>query len=358
MYEEQQVSRRGGLTAIAKAGIVAAIILILVAIGGAWYMKTHVNIKPGEVGYMYDRRLKPGDEKAIEGTAVINKELFGRTKINPIYQELYTYPTKIVSRSWTANNEGKKGVDESFFVGTKEGEKVKVDFYMSFQPSDVGLLIKNFGGKDFDTIIDQDLFGAVKGKIGIVTRAHSVYNFQSELSEIQSKCFELIDKELRDVYGIKLVKAEFGNYNLPQDIQAKIKQKTDKINEVEIAKLERQKQDEENQKLVDKQKAESEKELIKMQKSTDAEAYKLQTMAEAKKKAAVADLESAKLEKEAKLERQKAYTEQYFKDKELDVQKAAVEKINPSVKTIVTDGSGSGLGALPGIKEILNSLEN
>ena len=35
----------------------------------------------------------------------------------------------------------------------------------------------------------------------------------------------------------------------------------------------------------------------------------------------------------------------------------AVEKINPNVKTIITDGSGSGYAGLVGIKEVLDDLD-
>ena len=70
-----------------------------------------------------------------------------------------------------------------------------------------------------------------------------------------------------------------------------------------------------------------------------------------------AEVEVAKLEKEAELEKQKSFTEQYFKDKTLDVQLKAVEAINSSVKTIITDGDGNGYAGLIGIKEILDSIE-
>ena len=35
----------------------------------------------------------------------------------------------------------------------------------------------------------------------------------------------------------------------------------------------------------------------------------------------------------------------------------AVEKINPNVKTIITDGNGSGYTGIIGIKEVLDSLD-
>ena len=65
----------------------------------------------------------------------------------------------------------------------------------------------------------------------------------------------------------------------------------------------------------------------------------------------------ARLEKEAELEKQQSYTDEYFRDKELDVQKAAVEAINPSIKTVITSGDGEGYEAIFGLKEIFGATE-
>ena len=103
--------------------------------------------------------------------------------------------------------------------------------------------------------------------------------------------------------------------------------------------------------------------MIQRQAEADAAAYEKQAEAEAmlavseaNVKIAEQELEIAKLQKEAELEKQKSYTEEYFKDKELDVQRAAVEAINPTVKTIITSEDGEGFGALLGIKEVLNNM--
>jgi hypothetical protein len=69
-------------------------------------------------------------------------------------------------------------------------------------------------------------------------------------------------------------------------------------------------------------------------------------------------VEVARLEKQAELEKQAGYTDEYFRDKELDVQRAAVEAINPTIQTIITSGDGGGYGALVGIDRVLRALEN
>lgn len=337
---------------------IALILVVVIALGSLMlYMMTHVNVKPGEVGYMYDRRLKPGDERSIPGTSVINQELYGRVKINPIYQELYTYPTTIQARSWTSNSEGDANKDEAFVLGTKEGQNINADIYLSVRPKNAGKIIAAFGKKHFSKIIDEDLYGLAKGKASIITQDVSVYDVQNKRGDLQRKTFELLDAELEETYGIDLVRFEIGNLDLPDDIQSKINQKTEAVNAVELARLDRQKQDELNQKIVDQQKAESEKELIKRQFDADAKAYEVTRAAEAKELAAKALLQAAKLEKEAELEKQKAYTEDYFRDKSLEVYREAAAKINPTVKTIITDSQGSGFEGLFGIKEILKTME-
>ena len=322
------------------------------------------NIGAGYVGYKYDRTIKNGDERAIEGTSVINEQLTGLVWINPITQDILKYPTTIVTRNWTGLAEGDSKEDWSMTVGTQEGKNIEVDVYISVKPRDIGNIIKNFGTKQFDNIVNDDIYGLAKGKLSVITQNYSIYDIQSSRSIIQDETATILSETLFNTYGVELVRFEIGTLSLPQDIQAKIDAKTNAINEVELAKLQREKQDETNQMIVDQQKAESEKELVRKKNEADAAAYAKKSAAEAelvvaenKVKVAEANVEVARLEKEAELEKQKSYTEQYFRDKELDVQRAAVEAINPSVKTIITDGSGEGYAGLVGIKEVLDVVE-
>jgi regulator of protease activity HflC (stomatin/prohibitin superfamily) len=193
---------------------------------------------------------------------------------------------------------------------------------------------------------------------------YSVYDVQSSRSAIQEAAAELLKDSLEETYGISLVRFEIGTLTLPSDIQEKIDQKTEAINAVELAKLERQRQDEVNQQVVDAQSAESEKDLIARQTEADAAAYEKTaaseaalTVAENNVKIAEQEVKVAELEKEAELEKQKAYTEEYFRNKELEVQQAAAEAINSSLSTIVTDGDGGGYGALVGLQKVLDALD-
>jgi regulator of protease activity HflC (stomatin/prohibitin superfamily) len=342
------------------AVLVTAVIVTLAIIVG--YGVTHETIPAGYVGYVYDRTAKPEDN-VIEGTSVINQERTGRIKINPITQEVLTYPTTIVSKNWTSLAEGDNKVDMSMQMATKEGKNIDADVYISVRPIDIGKIIKSFGTKNFDTIVDNDIYGLAKGKMSSVTQAYSVYDVQSSRTEIQQEVFSILSANLEDIYGVELVRFELGTLNLPQDIQAKIDQKTEAQNEVELARLEREKQDEVNQQIVDAQKAQSEKELLQRQTEADAKAYEITKEAEARLAAQQAEVdiaklqvEQARLEKEAELEAQEAFTENYFRDKQLDIQMEAVKAINSSVKTIITSGEGEGYGALFGIKEILNGV--
>lgn len=344
------------------AVLVSAVILTLAILVG--YSVTHETIPAGYVGYVYDRTAKPDEDDVIEGTSVINQERTGRIKINPITQEVLTYPTTIVSKNWTCIAEGDNRTDMSMQMATKEGKNIDADVYISVRPIDIGKIIKSFGTKSFDTIVDNDIYGLAKGKMSSVTQAYSVYDVQSSRTEIQQEVFSILSTNLENIYGVELVRFELGTLNLPQDIQSKIDQKTEAQNEVELARLEREKQDEVNQQIVDAQKAQSEKELLQRQTEADAKAYEVTKEAEARLAAQQAEVdiaklevEQARLEKEAELEAQQALTEDYFRDKELDIQMEAVKAINGSVRTIITSGDGEGFSGLVGIKEILDGIK-
>lgn len=346
-------------------GIIALIVAMLITLGCViGYNVTHETIPAGYVGYVYDRSVST-DDNVIPGTSVINEARTGRITINPITQDVLTYPTTIVSENWTNTSEGDSWNDSdmSMQIASQEGKNIDADIYISVKPTDIEKIIKSFGTKKFDDIVNNDIYGLAKGKLSSVSQVYSVYDVQSSRTEIQQQVFDILSTTLTEVYGVELVRFEIGTLILPDDIQQKIDQKTQAQNEVELAKLEREKQDEINQQIVDQQKAQSEKELLQRQSEADAAAYEKTkaaeaelAVAEAQVKIAEQQVEVAKLEKEAALEAQKAYTEDYFRDKELDVQKAAVEAINPSVKTIITSGDGEGFGGLVGVKEVLNNI--
>lgn len=348
-----------------KKFLTALCLLLVAFVGGLIiYAAVHETIPAGYVGYVYDRTAS-GDDNVIPGTSVINEERTGRIKINPVTQDVLKYPTTIISKNWTCLEEGDGEIDMSMQVASREGKNVDADIYVSVRPTNVGKIIKSFGTKSFDAIIDNDIYGLAKGKLSSVTQDYSIYDLQSNRTEIQQKVFTILSDTLNDTYGVELVRFELGTLNLPSDIQVKIDQKTEAQNEVELARLERQKQEEVNQQIVDQQKAQSEKEKLLRQTEADAAAYEITKNAEAQVAAQEAQVqiarlqvEQAKLEKEAALEGQKTYTDEYFRDKELDVQLAAVTAINSSLKTIVTSGDGEGYDAILGLKEILKSVEN
>lgn len=345
------------------AALVLAIFVAMVCL--VVYVTTHETIPAGYVGYVYDRNAKGPDDNVIEGTSVINEERTGRIRINPITQDVLIYPTTIISKNWTALEEGDNKQDMSMQVASEEGKNIDADIYISVRPVDIEKIIKSFGTKSFDSIVDNDIYGLVKGRLSTVSQAYSVYDVQSSRAEIQNQVFDILSDTLADIYGVELIRFEIGTMVLPADIQQKIDQKTQAQNEVELAKLDRQKQDEINQKIVDEQKAQSEKELLQRQAEADAAAYEKTRAAqaeleaqEAKLKIAEMKVEEARLDKEAKLESQDAMTETYFRDKELDVQMEAAKAINGSLQTIVTSGDGEGYGALFGLDKILGSMGN
>lgn len=349
-----------------KAVVSFVVVVALVIVGIIGYNLTHETIPAGYVGYVYDRTAS-ADDNVIPGTSVINEERTGRIGVNPFTQDVLTYPTTIISENWTNESEGDSwnGSDMSMQIASQEGKNIDADIYISVRPIDIEKIIKSFGTKKFSEIVKNDIYGLTKGKLSSVSQAYSVYDIQSSRTEIQQSVFEILSETLTSVYGVELVRFEIGTLILPMDIQDKIDQKTQAQNEVELAKLERERQNEVNQQIVDEQKAQSEKEKLQRQAEADAAAYEITKAAEAQVTAQEAEVkiaelkvEQAKLEKEAELEKQKSYTEEYFRDKELDVKADAVKAINPSIKTIVTSSDGEGFEAILGLKEVLGAVGN
>ncbi len=348
-----------------KKLIAVLVLAAFIAVGSLTvYFITHETIPAGYVGYVYDRNAKGPEDNVIEGTSVINEERTGRIRINPVTQDVLEYPTTIISKNWTSLEEGDNKQDMSMQVASEEGKNIDADIYISVRPVDIEKIIKSFGTKSFDSIVDNDVYGLVKGRLSTVSQAYSVYDVQSSRAEIQAEVFEILSGTLAEIYGVELIRFEIGTMVLPADIQQKIDQKTQAQNEVELAKLDRQKQDEINQKIVDEQKAQSEKEKLQKQAAADAAAYEKTRAAEAdlaaqeaKLKIAELQVEEARLKKEAELEAQKAMTDTYFRDKELDVQREAAKAINASLTTIVTSGEGEGYSALVGLKSVLEQMD-
>lgn len=346
--------------------IIAALVLavFIAMVGLVVFVTTHETVPAGYVGYIYDRNAK-ADDNVIEGTSVINEERTGRVRINPITQDVLKYPTTYIMKNWTRAEEGDSEKDMSMQIASQEGKNIDADIYISVQPADIGKIIKSFGTKSFDSIVDNDVYGLVKGKLSTVSQEFSVYDVQSSRAEIQTQVTNILTATLNDLYGIRLVNFEIGTLILPADIQAKIDQKTEAQNQVELAKLDRQKQDEINQKIVDEQKAQSEKDLLQKKAAADAAAYQKTRAAEAELEAQKAQLEIAKMQveearlhKEAVLEEQGTMTETYFRNKELEIQMEAAKAINGSLETIVTSGDGEGYGALFGLDKVLNNMGN
>mgnify|MGYP003030465584 FL=1 len=174
-------------------GIITTVVLaIVLVVGIIGFAVCTTNIGAGYVGYKYDRTIKNGAPNTIEGTSVIDAQLTGLVWINPVTQEVLKYPTTIVTRNWTGIAENDSKEDWSMTVGTKEGKNIEADIYISVKPRDIGSIIKNFGTKKFDSIVDDDIYGLAKGKLSVITQNYSVYDIQSSRSQIQTETAEIL----------------------------------------------------------------------------------------------------------------------------------------------------------------------
>ena len=156
--------------------IAVLVAIVIVVTGGLIiYNVTHETIPAGYVGYVYDRNAREDDgDNVIPGTSVINESRTGRISINPITQDVLKYPTMIQAYNWTGLAEGDNKRDMSMQVASQEGKNIDADIYISVRPIDIEKIIKSFGTKSFDSIVENDIYGLTKGKLSSVSQAYSV----------------------------------------------------------------------------------------------------------------------------------------------------------------------------------------
>lgn len=119
-----------------KKFIVSLITMLILLVGGiVLYNVTHETIPAGYVGYIYDRNAT-AEDNVIEGTSVIDEEKTGRIKINPVTQDVLKYPTTIIAKNWTVEDD--RYNDMSMQIASSEGKNIDADVYISVRPVDIG----------------------------------------------------------------------------------------------------------------------------------------------------------------------------------------------------------------------------
>ncbi|MGN0631383.1 MAG: SPFH domain-containing protein, partial [Ruminococcus sp.] len=110
----------------------------------------------------------------------------------------------------TINIKGDNKTDMSMQIASQEGKNIDADIYISVRPTDIEKIIKSFGTKSFDAIVNNDIYGLTKGKLSSVSQAYSVYDIQSSRVEIQAEVFQILSETLADTYAVELVRLEIG----------------------------------------------------------------------------------------------------------------------------------------------------
>ena len=136
------------------------IVVAVLILGVVLYGVCTETVGAGYEGFVYDRTAGK-DDNVIEGTSVINNPRTGLIWLNPITQDVLKYPTTIVAKSWSRIEEGDNKNDMSMQVGSKEGKNIDADVYISVKASDTAKIIRSFGTKKFDSIIDNEVAKAI-----------------------------------------------------------------------------------------------------------------------------------------------------------------------------------------------------
>jgi regulator of protease activity HflC (stomatin/prohibitin superfamily) len=157
--------RELSINQIKGALLVGGVLLILLA---AFFSCTE-NIRPGYVGVTYDRTVK-------ENGGVLQTPQTGFITVNPITQRVTQFPVSTRTVYLTKDEVEGSEEDESFFLPTKEGQKVSVDINFSYKvdPAKAPQLYYKFRGQSIEFIEQGFIRSNVKSAMCDVAGKYSI----------------------------------------------------------------------------------------------------------------------------------------------------------------------------------------
>lgn len=254
----------------------AATLGVLVG-GGLLAAKSIHMVDPGYVGVVYS--LNGG----IQGDVLQQ----GLHIISPFYKVTdYSIATEqgYLSSDSKESSEG----DDSFSIPTSDGKTVNIDLEYSYH-FDSELLpqtFTKFKGQDGKTIERTFMRGKLKTWVGEVSSQFSVIDIYGEKrAELNASVLQYVKEKFIE-YGIVIDSVNVSRIGLDAQTEQAIQQKINKQQELETARLDKEKAEiAAAQKLVEEQ-AEADAKIIKAQAEAQAELIRAEAQAEANKKLA------------------------------------------------------------------------
>lgn len=156
------------------------------------------------------------------------------------YQELIIYPTSMKNASYVRrSSEGARKGDDSIVVSTIEGASLPVDLTVAWhvEPQNVVLTFQNFGTSDLEEIQEDFIrYVAIYG-INSVSGTRSIFDLTAkERSSFGPQVKQAI-KPLLAEFGITVDEVYVGEIYPAPDIMETVKERVNKRNELELAKV-------------------------------------------------------------------------------------------------------------------------
>lgn len=263
---------------MAKTGkIVSGVLAVSVVAGLGIGMKSFNQVQPGYVGVVYSMN------GGIQGEVLSQGAHF----VSPLHKvKQYSVATEQGYLSKDAKEGSKQ--DDSFDIPTADGKMVNVDLEYSYH-FDVDTLpetFTRFKGQDGQTIEETFMRGKLKTWAGEVSSKFSVIDiFGEKRTDLNTAVLEHVRNKFAE-YGIVIDTISFSRIDVDAQTEKAIQDKINKQQELETAKLAKEKADIENQQSIAKAQADAEQKKIQAQADADAQLIRAEAEAEANKKVA------------------------------------------------------------------------
>ena len=229
-------------------------------------------IKPGYVGVVYS--LNGG----IKGQVLTQ----GLHVVNPLYK-VTSYSVATEQGYLSADSKEGSSGDDSFLIPTSDGKTVNIDLEYSYH-FDSELLpqtFTKFKGQDGKAIEETFMRGKLKTWVGEVSSKFSVIDiYGDKRTELNANVLEYVKDKFYE-YGIVIDSVNVSRIGLDAQTEEAIQLKINKQQELETARLDKEKAEiQAEQKLVEAQ-AEADAKKIEAQAEADAELIKAEAQSEA-----------------------------------------------------------------------------
>lgn len=245
--------------------------VVIVGGAGLMMMSTH-KINPGYTGIIYSMNGGVEDTTLGQGFHVVSP-----------FKKVIEYPTSVEQGYLSADSKEGSKEDDSFNIPTADGKTVNVDLEYSyyFIAEDLPETFTKFKGQSGSDIENNFMRGKLKTYVGEISSTFSVLDIYGEKrQELNNKILEHVRSKFLE-YGIYIETVNISRIGLDAQTEQAIQDKINRQQELETAKIEKEKAQVENEKKTAQIQAEAEQKYIKAQAEAEAILIEAEAQAEA-----------------------------------------------------------------------------